>query len=209
MAFSADELRVLRGALAAAVLPGSAPSHGAEEYTRLADAVDETAGEADRLRAFLLADLARYRDALPGSAAGFLGRLEDALATGYLPGPEDLAVLRTLASEAAGEAERDRRSALLRRCERLAEQALRAQLLLLPGGRTGAEDRRAPECGAQRDEGEEGEPEREPERRAEPKRGPAPGPSRAPAPSRPVPTPAEVFPPRRRPAPPSDGALSA
>jgi hypothetical protein len=34
------------------------------------------------MRAFLLADLARYRDALPGSAAGYLELLQDALAAG-------------------------------------------------------------------------------------------------------------------------------
>lgn len=198
MAFSADELRVLRGALAAAVLPGSAPAHGAEEYARLAAAMEETAGEADRLRSFLLADLARYRDALPGSAAGFLRCLEDALGAGCLPRHEDFAALRTLAAEVSGGAERERRRTLLRRCERRREQAVRTRLMLLPGGRT------APDAA-----GPGREPERKPER-AEPAREPGRTPAQ---PSRPVPTPAEVFPPRRRPAPPadseSDGALTA
>ncbi|MFD7662793.1 hypothetical protein [Streptomyces sp. NPDC059788] len=193
MAFSADELRVLRRALAAALQPTphttgaqDAPAgydaEGAQEvqeYLRLAGAVDEAAREGGRLRAFLLADLARYRAALPGSASGYLGQLQEALAAGYDPGPADLAALRALCARRQGPVESARRTALLRRCESLAERSVRARLCALPGGRA------------------TGEPEAEPASR------PAPSPQpKAPRPGRPVPTPGEVFPPRRKPAPP-------
>ncbi|WP_461019632.1 hypothetical protein [Streptomyces daliensis] len=256
MAFSADELRVLRGALAAAVQPSSpatapgavpsppSPERAAEvrEYLRLAEAVDETIREGSRLRTFLLADLARYRDALPGSAAGYLDQLEDALRAGYLPRPDDLVALRALRTEAAGAAETDRRTALLQRCERLAEQAVRARLMVVPGGRTAgstgaAEPARPatpmpapasqvpqPARSRENDGGAGGdgeEPERQEPMREEPKRGeprqdppvrpstPGTEPSRPGRPPRPVPTPGEVFPPRRRPSPPPEEALSA
>ncbi|MFG2139138.1 hypothetical protein [Streptomyces sp. NPDC048650] len=206
MTFSADELRVLRRALAHAlqstsrsVLPLGASGPGwpedIQEYFRLAEAVDEAVREGGRLRAFLLADLARYRETLPGSAAGYLTHLEEALTAGYAPGPDDLAALRSLAALRTGAAEGERRGALLRRCERLAERSVRARLRALPGGR-----------------GTAGEPERKPERKpepepvAEPKR-PQPDPSpapKAPRPDRPIPTPGEVFPRRRRPAPPPE-----
>ncbi|MFH8349074.1 hypothetical protein [Streptomyces sp. NPDC018045] len=191
MAFSADELRVLRRALAAALQPtrhttGAPAGYDADgaqevqEYLRLAEAVDEAAREGGRLRAFLLADLARYREALPGSSQGYLGQLQEALAVGYDPGPADLAALRSLCGvRQQGPAEHARRTALLRRCESLAERSVRARLHALPGGRTADE------------------PEPEPAPR------PAPGPQpRPPRPGRPVPTPGEVFPPRRKPVPP-------
>lgn len=136
------------------------------------------------MRAFLLADLTRYRDALPGSAAGYLELLQDALAAGYDPRPEDLAALRTLRGTPAG-------AALLARCRTLAEHSVRARLagrhvapaprtrlLALPGGRTCEADEPKP-------------------RPAPPKPNPAPPPA-----DRPVPKPSEVFPPRRRPAAP-------
>ncbi|OKI07252.1 hypothetical protein A6A06_35615 [Streptomyces sp. CB02923] len=191
MAFSADELRVLRRALAAALQPTrrttgaqDAPAgydaDGAQEvqeYLRLAEAVDEAAREGGRLRAFLLADLARYREALPGSAGGYLGQLQEALAAGYDPGPADLAALRSLCAQQQGPDEHARRTALLRRCESLAERSVRARLRALPGGRTAGESAPAPV--------------------------PVPGPQpKAPRPGRPVPTPGEVFPPRRKPGPP-------
>ncbi|MFH9419862.1 hypothetical protein [Streptomyces sp. NPDC017529] len=191
MAFSADELRVLRRALAAALQPTrhttgatDAPAgydaDGAQEvqeYLRLAEAVDEAAREGGRLRAFLLADLARYREALPGSASGYLEQLQEALAVGYDPGAADLAALRSLCAQGQSPAESARRAALLRRCENLAELSVRARLRALPGGRTAGEPDPAPR--------------------------PAPHPQpKAPRPGRPVPTPGDVFPPRRRPTPP-------
>ncbi|MCC3773226.1 hypothetical protein, partial [Streptomyces sp. UNOC14_S4] len=98
------------------------------ECLRLAESVDEAAREGGRLRAFLLADLARYRAALPGAAAGYTERLQDALAAGYQPHADDLAALRALCSGPSGGAEADRRRALLHRCEHLAELAVRARL---------------------------------------------------------------------------------
>ncbi|MFJ6017387.1 hypothetical protein [Streptomyces sp. NPDC092952] len=178
MAFSADELRVLRRALATALHPTPLPDEDVRDCLRLAGAVDEAAGEAGRLRAFLLADLVRYRDALPGSAGGYLELLQDALAGGYDPRPEDLAALRGLRRRPVA-------ASLLVRCQVLAERSVRARLtartpaprsrlLALPGGRAAA---------------------------AEPERPKTPeAPARPPA--RPAPKPSEVFPPRRRPVPP-------
>lgn len=196
MAFSADELRVLRRALAIALHPVSLADEDIQDCLRLADSLDEAVREAGRLRTFLLADLARYREALPGSAAGYLELLQDALAAGYDPRPEDLAALRTLRGHPAG-------AAVLNRCQTLSEQSVRARLaghpvrgagsatpgprtrlLALPGGR--ADDAPKPQ---QR-------PKEKPQREPQPK---------APAPAdRPVPKPSEVFPPRRRPVPPPD-----
>ncbi|MEV0747382.1 hypothetical protein OG778_13985 [Streptomyces sp. NBC_00184] len=185
MAFSADELRVLRRALAIALHPAPLPDEDVQDCLRLAGAVDEAVGEAGRLRAFLLADLVRYRNALPGSLSGYLERLQDALAAGYDPRPEDLAALRALRGGAVA-------AALLERCQALAERSVRARLagravpatapaprsrlLALPGGRA-----------------------------AEPEKPKAPAvPARPAAPSdRPAPKPSEVFPPRRRPVPPA------
>ncbi|MFE7428801.1 MULTISPECIES: hypothetical protein [unclassified Streptomyces] len=188
MAFGADELRVLRRALAVALHPAPLPEEDVQDCLRLAGAVDEAVGEAGRLRAFLLADLARYRDALPGSTSGYLELLQDALAGGYDPCPDDLAALRALRH-------RPTAAALLERCQVLAERSVRARLagravpaaapaprsrlLALPGGRTG---------------------DAEPERPRTPEKPPRPTPpSERPA----APKPSEVFPPRRRPAPPS------
>ncbi|MBT3077474.1 MULTISPECIES: hypothetical protein [Streptomyces] len=187
MAFSADELRVLRRALAIALHPMPLSDEDVQDCLRLAGSVDEAVGEAGRLRAFLLADLARYRDALPGSVTGYLELLQDALAAGYDPRPDDLAALRALRGRPSA-------AALLERCQILAERSVRARLagcapapaapaprgrlLALPGGRAA---------------------DREPDR---PKAPAAPAPGRTPAPQRPMPKPSEVFPPRRRPAPP-------
>lgn len=136
--------------------------------------------------AFLLADLVRYRNALPGSVSGYLELLQDALAGGYDPGPDDLAALRALRHRPVA-------AALLERCQVLAERSVRARLagravpakapaprsrlLALPGGRAA-----------------EAEPER-PKAPAEPARPTRPA-------GRPAPKPSEVFPPRRRPVPP-------
>ena len=177
MAFSADELRVLRRALAqvlhppnqalalapppAAALPaalpaavGRTPARTAErgpdrtpdrlnarpsgrgaawaedvqEVLRLAEAIDETVDEAGRMRAFALADLARYRNALPGSAAGYLERLRDAVADGYVPDSEDLSAMRALTALPCAPAERIHRLELRSRCGELAETAVRHRL---------------------------------------------------------------------------------
>lgn len=193
MAFGADELRVLRRALAVALHPVPLADDDVRECLRLADSVDEAVREAGRLRAFLLAELARYRDALPGTATGYLELLQDALAAGYDPRPDDLAALRTLRGNPAA-------AAVLRRCQALAEQSVRsrlagraipvpapaqaptpaaaprrARLLALPGGRAADAPKPAPQ----------------------PKPQPEPKPD-----ERPVPKPSEVFPPRRKPVPP-------
>ncbi|MGW1072527.1 hypothetical protein [Streptomyces sp. NPDC002537] len=235
MAFSADELRVLRRALAIALDPQSVPGRpGPEraeevrEFLRLAEAVDEAAREGGRLRAFLLADLARYRDALPGAAAGYTERLQDALAAGYQPRPEDLTALRTLCTGPSGGAEADRRRALLHRCEHLAELVVRARLadraaavpasrpeprrarlLALPGGRAAsAAAAPAGTAAGPPDSRPEQKSEQKSELKSEPKPAPKPAPRPAPAapkpprPDRPIPTPGEVFPPRRKAAPP-------
>ncbi|MFB7615385.1 hypothetical protein [Kitasatospora sp. NPDC056181] len=153
MAFSADEVRVLRRALAQALHP-AVPAHlqapgglpftatGAELWAedvqdalRLTEAIDEAVQEGGRLRAFLLADLGRYRAALPGSAGGYLERLEEAVTDGYLPGPEDLTALRGLTRQPCGQHERSRRSRLAGRCHALAEAAVRERLALTTGHR--------------------------------------------------------------------------
>ncbi|MEU0374367.1 hypothetical protein ABZ070_29750 [Streptomyces sp. NPDC006283] len=186
MAFGADELRVLRRALAVALHPVPLADHDVQECLRLADSVDEAVREAGRLRAFLLADLARYRDALPGTATGYLERLQDALAAGYDPRPDDLAALRSLRGNPAA-------AAVLRRCQELAERSVRSRLagrtVTVPAPATPAGPRRARLLAL-------------PGGRAadEPKPKPQPKP---PAPDeRPVPKPSEVFPPRRKPVPP-------
>ncbi|AZM47628.1 hypothetical protein DMB38_19170 [Streptomyces sp. WAC 06738] len=139
MALSADELRVVRDALAIAIesswgLPRPARGDGTEpaaapavprgavvrDCTELAAALDEAAAEADRMRLFRNADLARYRAALPGSASGYAELLHDALATGYAPGQADIAALRVLCDEPADSGVAERRRRLLRRCEALA-----------------------------------------------------------------------------------------
>ncbi|MFC5723730.1 hypothetical protein ACFP1Z_26550 [Streptomyces gamaensis] len=237
MAFSADELRVLRRALAIAVHPHSVPTSPSPERDEevrdclaLAQAVDEAAREGGRLRSFLLADLARYRAALPGSVTGYVERLGDALAAGYQPGPDDLAALRALCAAPAGDAEAVRRRVLLRRCEHLAELAVRSRLArhgadgrtaarrrlhAVPGGRTAVP-------GSRPGEGPEQLPAVRASAGPEPKPGPRPGPKpgkepakepaappsgpRPPRPDRPIPTPGEVFPPRRKPAPPPAAA---
>ncbi|WP_328753352.1 hypothetical protein OHT57_28600 [Streptomyces sp. NBC_00285] len=211
MAFGVEELRVLRRALALALHPAPASAEDVKDCHRLAESLDETVREGARLRAFLVADLARYRAALPGTAAGYLTLLEEALGAGYRPGPDDLAGLRALRGNPVA-------AALLNRCQVLAERDVRARLagataerrvsaapvvpasrtrlLALPGGLSGgfsAVTRGAPaELDAK-------EPAKSPAKSpARPTERPAPA---APKPSRPVPTPGEVFP-RRRPAPP-------
>ncbi|SEO78011.1 hypothetical protein SAMN05216267_104237 [Actinacidiphila rubida] len=228
MAFSADELRVLRRALAevlhpsrragppavpavppappaspAALAPAAAPrpAEYVQDCLRLVEALDEAVHESGRLRAFLLDELVRYRQALPGSAGGYLERLTAALAAGYVPRADDLAALRRLRALPCGTAENRRRTVLLRRCETLAENDVRLRLeahmtaprrlLTLPG----LADEPAPKPGPE----------------------PAPGPARAPdekpepgTPDKPrTPTPAEIWPPHRRTGKPDQAARSA
>ncbi|MFD7711108.1 hypothetical protein ACFV6E_23820 [Streptomyces sp. NPDC059785] len=207
MAFGPEELRVLRRALGRALHPSPVSAEDVQDCLRLAEAVDEAAREGARLRAFLLADLARYRAALPGTATGYLRLLDDALGSGYKPCPDDLAALRALRGTPAA-------AALLDRCRALAERDVRARLadaagarptvpasrtrlLALPGGL--AADR--PVCdrlpGA-RTASEK--PAENPGKR--PARPEPPGPVKTPRPARPIPTPGEVFPPKRKPGPP-------
>jgi hypothetical protein len=215
MAFGVEELRVLRRALALALHPAPASAEDIKDCHRLAESLDEAVHEGARLRAFLVADLARYRAALPGTAAGYLTLLEEALGAGYRPEPDDLAALRALRGNPVA-------AALLSRCRTLAERDVRARL----AGATGARrDSVAPVVPASRtrllalpgglSRGLREEPSglargglaeldaKEPAKRPQkppvkPAEKPDPG---APKPSRPIPTPGEVFP-RRKPAPP-------
>ncbi|MDR3079572.1 MAG: hypothetical protein LBV60_01350 [Streptomyces sp.] len=200
MAFGAEELRVLRRALALALQPRTASAEDVQDCLRLAESVDEAVREGARLRAFLLADLARYRATLPGAAAGYFVLLEEALGVGYRPVPDDLAALGALRGTPAAAALLDRCRALAVRDARATLRtavipASRVRLTALPGGLAVAED-----------------PPREPARKPaekpadRPERpGPRPEPQN-PRPSRPIPTPGEVFPPKRKPAPPARSA---
>lgn len=196
MAFGAQELRVLRRALALALHPTPASAEDVQDCLRLAESVDEAAREGARLRAFLLADLARYRAALPGTVAGYLVLLEEALGSGYRPDPDDLAALRALRGNPTA-------AALLDRCHTLAEQdvrtrlagcgttptvpASRTRLTALPGGLAAISAAEEPA------KKPAGSPAAEPRPQS---------PARSPRPDRPIPTPGEVFPPKRKPAPP-------
>ncbi|POX55675.1 hypothetical protein C3489_08780 [Streptomyces sp. Ru71] len=211
MAFGVEELRVLRRALALALNPAPASAEDVQDCLRLAESLDEAMREGARLRAFLVADLGRYRAALPGTAAGYLTLLDEALGAGYRPDPDDLAALRALRGNPVA-------AALLDRCQAMAEQDVRARLargtaareaaagavptvpacrtrlLALPGGRTAADDLADAAVAA----GDGDTPERKPGQK--PASTPQPSPS-APDPARrPIPTPGEVFP-RRKPAP--------
>jgi len=215
MAFGVEELRVLRRALALALHPAPASAEDIKDCHRLAESLDEAVREGARLRAFLVADLARYRAALPGTAAGYLTLLEEALGAGYRPEPDDLAALRALRGGPVA-------AALLVRCQMLAERDVRARLaattgarrapvapvvppsrtrlLALPGGLSGG--LREGPVGAARGgpaQLDAKEPAKRPQKPpADPAQKPAPA---APKPSRPIPTPGEVFP-RRKPAEP-------
>ncbi|MYZ38167.1 MULTISPECIES: hypothetical protein [unclassified Streptomyces] len=226
MAFGAEELRVLRRALAVALHPVPLPNEDVRACLRLAESVDEAVREAGRLRAFLVADLARYREALPGSLTGYLELLQDALAAGYVPVPDDLAALRALRGNPVA-------AALLDRCQRLAERSVRARLaarstaaagavaaltpaprtrlLALPGGLASDEpeqpkEPREPRPAEPKEPREPRDPDvKDPEKEPrEPKRPRKPAQPQHPAPGRPMPKPSEVFPPRRRPAPPPE-----
>ncbi|MGX1543796.1 hypothetical protein [Streptomyces adustus] len=229
MAFGVEELRVLRRALALALNPAPASAEDVQDCLRVAESLDEAMREGARLRAFLVADLARYRAALPGTASGYLALLEEALGAGYRPDPDDLAALRALRGGPVA-------AALLDRCRTLAEQdvrtrlarsasrratvgaqasaagpsvtssiptvpASRTRLLALPGGLScGSSGGLGAGVRAVAEEPTE-EPRKDPAVKPAPARpGAAP---QEPAPARrPVPTPGEVFP-RRKPAPPA------
>jgi len=216
LAFGAEELRVLRLALALALHPRPASAQDVQDCLRLAETVDEATREGARLRAFLLADLARYRAALPGTAAGFLTLLEEALGAGYHPVPDDLSALRALRGNPVA-------AALLDRCHALAEQDVRTRpafrqvpasrtrsrtrLTALPGGlaTTGTTTASvsaalpAADAGAAAQDpgGKPGD---------KPPGGPASRPRpQSPPRERPIPTPGEVFPPKRKPSDPPAG----
>ncbi|MEV7320252.1 hypothetical protein [Streptomyces sp. NPDC093970] len=196
MAFGAEELPVLRRALALALHPGPASAEDIKDCHRLAESFDEAMREGARLRAFLVADLVRYREALPGTLAGYLTLLEEALAAAYRPTPDDLAALRALRGN-------PRAAALLDRCQDLAERDVRARLaqgarkVPAPAVPTSRVRLTALPGGVAQEEPEK-KPEERPAERPAPQPA-APGPA---APKRPVPTPGEVFP-RRRPTPPA------
>ncbi|WP_234321187.1 hypothetical protein [Streptomyces katrae] len=201
MAFSAAELHVLRRTLAHALQSSTAPLTTSEvqDCLRLAQSVDDAVQEAGRLREFLLADLVRYRGALPGSLSGYLELLQDALAAGYEPAPDDLAALRALRANPVA-------AALLSRSQDIAERSVRRRLSITPAPRTrllalaGGKD-----VNGAKDAGEGKDGEEEPARPA-----PAPKEPRPERPSeRPIPTPGEVFPPRRKPTPPPAAGLAA
>jgi hypothetical protein len=217
MAFGAEELRVLRRALALALNPIPASAEEVQDCLRLAESVDEATREDARLRAFLLADLARYRAALPGALTGYAALLTQALDTGYRPRPDDLSALRALRGNPTA-------AALLDRCRPLAEQDVRARFagcaatsaVVVPASRAGSGRSRLrltalpgglleSGTGAHTAAGQPAEPKpARPSRPAQPaeKPGPVPRPD-APGPARrPVPTPGEVFPPKRKPAAP-------
>ncbi|MEU6473261.1 hypothetical protein ABZ927_09000 [Streptomyces massasporeus] len=201
MAFGVEELRVLRRALALALDPTPASTDDVQDCLRLAESLDEALREGARLRAFLVADLGRYRAALPGTAAGYLALLDEALGAGYSPLPDDLAALRALRGNPAAAALLDRCAVTPMAPAVLTVAAVpgsRTRLLAIPGGRC------AP-AAASAGDGPEKQPEKKPTRKPpapapKPAPAPAPGPD-APKPSRPIPTPGEVFP-RRKPAPP-------
>ncbi|WP_254399298.1 hypothetical protein [Streptomyces sp. AC602_WCS936] len=191
MAFGAQELRVLRRALALALKPSHVSAQEAQDCLHLAESLDEAMRESARLRAFLVADLARYRAALPGTATGYLALLEEALAAGHRPDADDLAALGALRGNPAA-------AALLARC---APPAPPAPKVTLPAARTRTGTRLllALPGGRQSDKKPEQDPSRKPAQQPTPK--PA-------TPKRPVPTPGEVFP-RRKPAPPEPESESA
>lgn len=191
LAFSADEVRVLRRALAELSHPSRGaggptvprPAEGTRrtgpgaDYRGLAKNVDAAVAESARLRGFLLAEVRRYREALPGSAAGYLERLAEAAEAGCLPAPEDMAALRGLPIDVR---------AVRERLE--APMPAPRRLVTLPGP-SAAEPDSAPKPA----------PKPGPNKPEAPK--PAPAEPSAPEPERRTPTPAEIWPPGRRPAP--------
>ncbi|MFE3198635.1 hypothetical protein [Embleya sp. NPDC059237] len=140
MAFSAHEVRVLRRALTVALRGG----RDSVDFWLLGRAIGEAHDERERLRAFMSAELRRYRAALPGSAATFLTCLRNAVdEIAHVPSAEDLAALRTVVDLPCGPHERASRAALLRRCTHLAEAALEQRLTARAHRRAAAEADRA------------------------------------------------------------------
>ncbi|MGP2438261.1 hypothetical protein [Streptomyces sp. JW3] len=210
LAFGVEELRVLRRALALALNPSPVSAEDAQDCLRLAESLDEATRESARLRTFLLADLARYRAALPGTATGYLALLDEALGAGHRPTRDDLAALGALRGNPTA-------AALLGRCQTPtsvtatpvtatpvtatpvtatlgtpapttpaipAIPAARTRLLAVPHGGPAEKP---------------GTPQPQPQRQPQPQPRPTSPPPATP--KRPVPTPGEVFP-RRKPAPP-------
>ncbi|WP_405585701.1 hypothetical protein [Streptomyces sp. NBC_01190] len=216
IAFSADELRVVRRALAEVLHPSRSaaatavprPAAYVQDYLRLTASLDEALHEAARLHGFLLDDLRRYRQALPGASAGYLERLAAALARGYLPVPDDLAALRLLRSQPCAAPEHLRRTALLRQCETLAENDVRLRLeAAMPAPRRLLTLLPSPVLA---DEPKQPQQPQQPQRDA--KKKPAQQPQTPPAPEEPgrrTPTPAEIWPPNRRTPAKPDQARSA
>ncbi|WP_371617253.1 hypothetical protein [Streptomyces sp. NBC_00454] len=203
MAFSADELHVLRRSLAHALQSSTAPLTAVEvqDCLRLAASVDDAVQEAGRLREFLLADLARYRAALPGSLTGYLELLQDALAAGYEPVPDDLAALRALRANPVAAALLDRAQGIAERSVRRrlsTTPAPRTRLLALAGGAGAEAGSGSGSAGSGSGSGSGSGKEKEPAQ---------PQPDDRPA--RPIPTPGEVFPPRRKPTPPPEAGRAA
>ncbi|MFE9508304.1 hypothetical protein ACFYO6_38110 [Streptomyces anthocyanicus] len=188
MAFGAQELRVLRRALALALNPSPVSAQEAQDCLHLADSLDEAMREGARLRAFLLADLARYRASLPGTATGYLALLDEALGAGHRPDADDLAALGALRGTPAA-------AALLARCAPETPTAPTASTVPLPAARARTRLHAVP---GGRQSGKE--PPQKPAAKPSPRPAPAPA-----TPKRPVPTPGEVFPPRK-PAPPAPPA---
>ncbi|MFC8778958.1 hypothetical protein ACFTWR_05830 [Streptomyces nigra] len=211
MAFGAEELRVLRRALALALDPSPASAEDVQDCLHLAESLDEAIHEGARRRAFLVADLARYRAVLPGSATGYLALLQEALDAGHRPDADDLAALGALRGNRAA-------AALLARfrpqtvTDLVAPQgrstpapvaesrpfvpASRTRLQALPGGLQAAPVTLPAQAA--------GDEPAKPARKPPAEKPAAPSPERepdAPKPGRPIPTPGEVFP-RRKPAPP-------
>ncbi len=138
MVFGAEELRVLRRALAVALHERPARAEDVQDCLRLAESLDEAMREGARLRAFLVADLARYRAALPGTTVGYCALLAEALDGGYRPGSDDLAALRALRGNPAA-------AALLRRCgAEEAPQAPGTEPATVPGAEAPAAEPVAP-----------------------------------------------------------------
>lgn len=211
MAFGAEELRVLRRALALALDPSPASAEDVQDCLHLAESLDEAIHEGARRRAFLVADLARYRAALPGSATGYLALLQEALDAGHRPTADDLAALGALRGNRAA-------AVLLARFRPQAVTDLvglqgrptpapvaesrpfvpasRTRLQALPGGLQDVPVTLPAQAA--------GDEPAKPARKPPAEKPAAPSPERepdAPRPGRPIPTPGEVFP-RRKPAPP-------
>ncbi|MFI8947401.1 hypothetical protein ACIGO6_12875 [Streptomyces sp. NPDC053750] len=182
MAFGAQELRVLRRALALALNPSPVSAEEARDCLHLAESLDEALRESARLRAFLVADLARYRAALPGTATGYLRLLDEALGAGHRPDADDLAALGALRGNPAAAALLARYGPTPPATPTVTLPAARTpHLHALPGGR---------------------QPDKKPPQKPAEKPAPHPDPA---TPKRPVPTPGEVFP-RRKPSPPVPGS---